>query len=71
MQEMEEEVSPLLSRLDPGARERLFRGRAPRVKRPVVVADDPQLAGIVGGRRSVEEHPLVAMRVLSAKGALT
>lgn len=68
LQEVAEEVSPLLRRLDPAGRELLFGGRQPRVKRPLVVAEDARRPETVGERRGLDEHPLVAMRVLRPKG---
>jgi hypothetical protein len=67
LQEVAEEVSPLLRRLDPAARKSLFRGRAPRVKRPVVVTEDAWRLQTPAERRRLDEHPLVAMRVLRPK----
>jgi hypothetical protein len=80
MQEMAEKGSPLLSRLAPAARERLFRGRAPRVTKPLALSDREPVEGLVVGDddrclRTVAEqvtadrHPLVVMRVLRRKSA--
>jgi hypothetical protein len=70
LQEMAEEASPLLRRLDPAARKYLFRGRAPRVKRPVVVTGDAPRPQNLRERRRSDEHPLVAMRVLRPKSRI-
>ncbi len=64
MEEVAEEVSPLLERLAPAVRERLFGGRAPRVKRPVIVTDGAQGFQTFPERGSVDGYPLVIMRVL-------
>lgn len=66
-EEMGDEDSPLLERLDPDARKRLFRGKEPRVKRPATLLEDvrPQT---LAERRTLPEHSLVSMRVLRPKG---
>jgi hypothetical protein len=63
LEEMSEEASPLLSRLDADTRTQLFGGREIRAKRPTVAADEAR-PHTVAGRRSLPEHPLVSMRVL-------
>lgn len=65
-EEMNDEVSPLLRRLDADARKLLFRGKQPRVRRPVIVAEEAR-PRTVEERRSLPEHPLVSMRVLLPK----
>ncbi len=67
MEEVTEEGSPLLSRLAPAARERLFRGREPRVKKPLVVTDADRRVRTVAEEGTPNGHPLVAMRVLRRK----
>lgn len=66
MEEVADEVSPLLARLDAESRALLFGGRETRVRRPAVAADAPPLQ-TVSGRKSQTEHPLVGMRVLAQK----
>lgn len=63
MEEVADEVSPLLARLDVEARALLFGGRGIRVSRPAVVSDAARSVG-VAGRRSVTEHPLIGMCVV-------
>ena len=65
-EEINDEVSPLLLRLDADARKLLFRGKRPRVRRPVVVAEKAH-PRTIAERRSLPEHPLVSMRVLLPK----
>ena len=52
LEEMAEDVSPLLAAFDPAARKLLFRGRPPRVKRPVVVTEDAGRSQTLAARRS-------------------
>jgi hypothetical protein len=57
------EESPLLSRLDADALERLFRGREPRVERAVADTRSENPNG--AERRTIaSDAPLVAMRIL-------
>lgn len=64
MEEVADDVSPLLARLDAEARALLFGGREIRVSRPAVVADVARPVG-VAARRSSLNHPLVQMRMLA------
>ena len=66
LEEVSDEVSPLLSRLDADTRAQLFGGREIRVRRPTVAADEAR-PRTVAARRSLTEHPLVSMRVLVEK----
>ena len=66
MEEVADEVSPLLARLDAEAKALLFGGREIRVRRPVAVADAPRPLA-VAARRSVPDYPLVGMRILAGK----
>jgi hypothetical protein len=66
LEEVSDESSPLLRRLDAAARAQLFGGREIRVKRPTVAADESR-PRTVAARRSLPEHPLVSMRVLLSK----
>lgn len=66
LEEVSDEVSPLLSRLDADARALLFGGREVRVKRPAVAPDEERPL-TVAARRILSEHPLVSMRVLVSK----
>jgi hypothetical protein len=65
-EELSAESSPLLERLDLEARTRLFRGRQPQVKRPVMVSEDIR-PRTVAERRQLPEHPLVSLRLLLPK----
>ena len=65
-EEIGEEASPLLQRLDSDTKAQLFRGREPRIKRPTVAAEEAR-PRTVADRRSLPEHPLVGMRVLLPK----
>lgn len=66
LEEVSDEASPLLRRLDAETRTQLFGGREIRVKRPTVAADEAR-PRTVAERRSLPEHPLVSMRVLVTK----
>jgi hypothetical protein len=66
LEDVSDETSPLLRRLDENARTQLFGRREIRVKRPTVVADEARQR-TVAGRRSLPAHPLVSMRVLRPK----
>jgi hypothetical protein len=67
MQEVAEELSPVLRRLSPAARERLFRGRRARVKKPMVVNDADGGPQMFTARAKLDGASLVAMRVLRPK----
>lgn len=66
MEEVPDEASPVLRRLDADTKAQLFGGREIRVKRPTVAAGEARLNG-VAAKRSLQEHPLVSMRVLVEK----
>ena len=66
MEEVADEVSPLLARLDAETKSLLFGGREIRVRRPAVAPDAPSLQTVVG-RRTLTSHPLVGMRMLAQK----
>ena len=66
LEEVADEVSPLLQRLDADARAQLFGRREPRVRRPSVVADGAPLR-TAAAMRAVGEHPLVRMAVVVPK----
>lgn len=66
LEEVSEEVSHLLRRLNADTKAQLFGGREIRVKRPTVAADEVR-PRTVAGLRSLPEHPLVSMRVLVEK----
>ena len=55
--------SPLLDRLDPAAMTQLFRGREPKIRRPIIVPEQPRPSS-VKERRELEEYPLVSKRLL-------
>jgi hypothetical protein len=61
------EESPLLSRLDADALERLFRGREPRVERAVVETLSENRNG-AARRSTMSDAPLVAILVLRREG---
>lgn len=67
MQEVEEDASPVLRRLDADAKAQLFGRREVKVSRPSVVASDATHPRTVAGLRLVEEHPLVRMGVVVGK----
>jgi len=62
-EDMSDGVSPLLGRLDPAAMKRLFRDREPKVRRPVIVEEQPQPSSLKE-RRQLPEYPLVSKRLL-------
>jgi len=64
MAEVDDEVSPLLQRLDADARTLLFRTREPRVRRPTFAAAESRRASL-SGSGSQPTHPLIGMRVLT------
>ena len=66
LEEVSDEASPLLRRLDADTRAQLFGGREIRVRRPTVAADEGR-PRTVAARRILSEHPLVSMRVLVEK----
>jgi len=51
MAEVDDEVSPLLQRLDADARTLLFRTREPRIRRPIFAAAESRRASLSGGGR--------------------
>lgn len=66
MAAVDDEVSPLLQRLDADARTLLFGMRQPRVRRPISAAAEAHGTPLSGsGIRSL--HPLVGMQVLTQK----
>jgi len=67
MEDVADDVSPLLRRLDADTRSQLFGRREVRVRRPSVVADGGTHPRTVAGLRRMEEHPLVRMGVVVAK----
>jgi hypothetical protein len=66
MAEVDDEVSPLLRRLDADARTLLFRTREPRVRRPTSAAAETRRASLSGGG-SQPTYPLIGMQVLTRK----
>jgi hypothetical protein len=66
LEDVDDEASPMLRRLDVEIRQQLFGGREIRVKRPAVAVDEAR-PRTVAARRSLPEHPLVSMRVLLPK----
>lgn len=66
MEEVSDEASPLLGRLDAPTRNRLFGAREIRVQRPTAATDEAR-PRTVAGRGGLAERPLVSMRVLRPK----
>jgi hypothetical protein len=66
MAEVDDEVSPLLQRLDADARTLIFGMRQPRVRRPSFAAAEARRAPIFGSG-SQPTHPLIGMQVLTRK----
>ncbi len=66
VEEVADEASPLLARLDAEAKALLFGGREIRVRRPAVVADAARPVGVVA-RLNLPDHPLVGMRIVARK----
>jgi hypothetical protein len=60
LEDVSEEASPLLRRLDADTGTQLLGGRESRIKRLTVAADEAR-PRTVAGRRSLPEHPLVSM----------
>lgn len=67
MEEVPEEASPVLRRLDADARSQLFGRREVKVRRPSAVAADATHPRKVAGLRRMEEHPRVRMGVVVGK----
>ena len=66
MAEVDDEVSPLLQRLDTDARTLLFGMREPRVRRAISAAAETNRAPMFGGG-SQPTYPLIGMQVLTRK----
>lgn len=66
MAEVDDEVSPLLQRLDADARTLLFGMREPRVRRPAFAVAEARRASLSGGGGQ-PTYPLIGMRLLTRK----
>lgn len=66
MAEVNDEVSPLLRRLDADARTLIFEMREPRVRRPISAAAETHRAPL-SGSGSQATHPLIGMQLLTQK----